>query len=401
MQKYINLNSIIALLSLCIIIAYFNKELEKTSCNHGNTESEYDQNEEEMIKVMKVSLKPNYQDFKRTIIEDPAKEYQERLDRIKRVCKNYTDSGWYQSNILPEEYNTLEDWIRSKKYSAEEIEKIKADRENMKELKLGGMDYNELKLQIEPVHKLMYCDLPKAGSSVWMKIMLFLSKGTAWKGGNVHKESMVQNSFLYSYLPDDQMEMLKSHYKFMFVRHPFERLLSGFRNKVSHIGERTFDKNVWVEIHKGNQFEMEFGKDAKVNLDLTKYNAASQMLDIESFHTFIHYLIARGPGGDHDGKVWDTRQKHWRRVIDVCKVCSIDWDFIGKTEYFNDDHNWMFKNLGILDKIGMKTDDRSVYGQNHFYQYYEGLSKETIKKLYELYRPDFELFGYEVPEGLL
>ena len=72
------------------------------------------------------------------------------MDRIKRVCKNYTDSGWYQSNILPEEYDTLEDWIKSKKYSAEETEKIKANREDMKELKLGGMDYNELKLQIEP-----------------------------------------------------------------------------------------------------------------------------------------------------------------------------------------------------------------------------------------------------------
>ena len=81
----------------------------------------------------------------------------------------------------------------------------------------------------------MYCDLPKAGSSVWMKIMLFLSQGTAWRGGNVHKESMVQNTFLYSYLPDDQIEMLKTHYKFMFVRHPFERLLSGFRNKVRFI----------------------------------------------------------------------------------------------------------------------------------------------------------------------
>lgn len=64
----------------------------------------------------------------------------------------------------------------------------------------------------------------------------------------------------------------------------------------------------------------------------------------------------------------------------------------------------MFKNLGIIGddgSLGMKEDDRSVYGQNHFYQYYEGLSKETIQKLYELYRPDFELFGYEIPEGLL
>ena len=79
--------------------------------------------------------------------------------------------------------------------------------------------------------------------------------------------------------------------------------------------ERTFDKNVWVEIHKGNEYEKDFGNEAKTHLDLTKYNAANRMLDIESFHTFIHYLIARGPGGDHDGNVWDTRQKHWRESV--------------------------------------------------------------------------------------
>ena len=114
--------------------------------------------------------------------------------------------------------------------------------------------------------------------------------------------------------------------------------------KVSHIDERTFDKNVWVEIHKGNQFEMEFGKDAKVNLDLTKYNAASRMLDIESFHTFINYLIARGPGGDHDGKVWDTRQKHWRETVQINKNDSFFRQHLKPRFIFS----WMGKEEAIL-----------------------------------------------------
>ena len=33
-----------------------------------------------------------------------------------------------------------------------------------------------------------------------------------------------------------------------------------------------------------------------------------------------------------------------------------------KTEYFNNDHNWMFSHLGVLDKLGQKQDDRNVYG---------------------------------------
>ena len=46
--------------------------------------------------------------------------------------------------------------------------------------------------------------------------------------------------------------------------------------------------------------------------------------------------------------MWETRQKHWRPYVDICKICSIDWDFIGKTEHFEQDHNYMFEKLGIL-----------------------------------------------------
>ena len=53
--------------------------------------------------------------------------------------------------------------------------------------------------------------------------------------------------------------------------------------------------------------------------------------DIESFHTFVQYLIARGPeaaAGGHFG----VRVRHWTRFYDICHFCAIDWDFIGKVE---------------------------------------------------------------------
>ena len=37
-------------------------------------------------------------------------------------------------------------------------------------------------------------------------------------------------------------------------------------------------------------------------------------MDIEGFHSFVKYLIAKGPGGN-----WGSRQRHWRRYMDVCK----------------------------------------------------------------------------------
>ena len=33
--------------------------------------------------------------------------------------------------------------------------------------------------------------------------------------------------------------------------------------------------------------------------------------------------------------------------MDLCKVCSIEWDFVGKIEYFYEDINYLIKKLGI------------------------------------------------------
>ena len=38
--------------------------------------------------------------------------------------------------------------------------------------------------------------------------------------------------YLSEWPPEEQIKMLKTYYKFMFARHPFERLLSAYRDKV-------------------------------------------------------------------------------------------------------------------------------------------------------------------------
>ena len=38
--------------------------------------------------------------------------------------------------------------------------------------------------------------------------------------------------YLSEWPPEEQIQMIKTYYKFMFVRHPLERLLSAYRDKV-------------------------------------------------------------------------------------------------------------------------------------------------------------------------
>ena len=84
-------------------------------------------------------------------------------------CKNC----WLTCNL---EFDSLEEWIESKNYTDKEKTHYTEEHDSIKNLKLGGMDYLELKLQVDESHKLLYCDIPKTGSSVWMRIMLKLTQ---------------------------------------------------------------------------------------------------------------------------------------------------------------------------------------------------------------------------------
>ena len=52
----------------------------------------------------------------------------------------------------------------SKNYTEKETNYYETNRNQIKNLRLGGMDYLELKLQVDEEHKLLYCDIPKTGS---------------------------------------------------------------------------------------------------------------------------------------------------------------------------------------------------------------------------------------------
>ena len=100
-------------------------------------------------------------------------------------------------------------------------------------------------------------------------------------------------------------------------------------------------------------------------------------MDIEGFHSFVKYLIAKGPGGN-----WGSRQRHWRRYMDVCKgkrrnsirseitindsVCSIDWNFIGKMETLNQDTEWVIEDMGVKGLAEYpKRNKTTKYDKNH------------------------------------
>ena len=133
-----------------------------------------------------------------------------------------------------------------------------------------------------------------------------------------------------------------------------------------------------------------------------------------SFPSFVQMLLARRK--KLCSKVTEGHcllDRHWRTFIAQCGFCDINYTVIAKSESFTEDLKFIeklanvdFKNIGglyrdILIKIFLIN--ILTVGSHHSSggstkelakKYFSELSLGTVKKLYEVYKVDFEMFGY-------
>lgn len=136
-------------------------------------------------------------------------------------------------------------------------------------------------------------------------------------------------------------------FKFAFVRNPFDRLVSCWQNK----------------IKKRNAFNL----------------APEVREDLYSFPRFLDYV------SEHDLTNCNVHFRMQSFLIDLNEV-----DYIGRMEHFEQDISTVFQILDLPmnevphnNKSKPLKETESVYTQKNF------------QRCYDLYRKDFQLFGYE------
>ena len=79
-------------------------------------------------------------------------------------------------------------------------------------------------IAVIPSLKILYCVMPKAASRQWRAMLYRFNTG----GGELR---------LRKFTPDQQNQMWKTYFKFTFVREPFERILSAYKDKFVSLSE--------------------------------------------------------------------------------------------------------------------------------------------------------------------
>ena len=76
------------------------------------------------------------------------------------------------------------------------------------------------------------------------------------------------------------------------------------------------------------------------------------------------------------------------------RVSLFDYDVIGNLETLAEDAALVLKMAGIGDRVNFPPIQNAT-GSRDMEHYYTQVPHEDIKRLAELYRDDYELFGYE------
>lgn len=183
--------------------------------------------------------------------------------------------------------------------------------------------------------------------------------------------------------PQRVNETIGPSFKFLFVRHPFDRLVSAFRNKIedSYAQEdgayfyKTYGRRIVERFRKSSQNDLATGEDG--------YKREP------TFPEFVDYLLFTDPA-DYD--------EHWRPVALHCHVCRFHFDYIIKYENFEQEVSVL---VGMLQRDGrlprsfhLTWENKGGTDKDTTVKYLKQLSEEQVVGLFKKYHLDFLYFGY-------
>lgn len=185
--------------------------------------------------------------------------------------------------------------------------------------------------------------------------------------------------------PDEKEDVLANYTRFMVVRHPFERLLSAFRNKFEG------------DLPSAQYFQTRIGRLIVKHL---RPHAANESLlrghDV-TFDEFIRYLLI--PELSRSYQANSSFNEHWESMARLCHPCIFKYNLIGKYETLQDDAALLLDTIGARN-VTFPTVKTSGGTAAKLISYFEDLPMRTIRNLYKLYEVDFKMFEYGLEEIL-
>lgn len=241
---------------------------------------------------------------------------------------------------------------------------------------------NPWEFLVSKKHHLVWCNVFKAGSTSWLYNFNILA---GYSRHYLARSKQVPLNLARLRYPRPSLQELRAalngSVSFLIARHPLERLLSGYRDKLQYSLPHTYHRKLGIEIIQRYR--------AKIPaLNKSRHDLSWTSMRYPTFAEFISYLLDSAREGQ-------TLDMHWRPITEFCTPCMFDFDVIAHTETLQEDQEYVIHKAGLqqIIKPEWKNEGHGITTKQ-LDKYYSLLSRSQILQLYHIYRYDFELFNY-------
>jgi len=237
----------------------------------------------------------------------------------------------------------------------------------------------------------IYCLVSKASCTSWKgTLMMLTGKITKYQSADQLPRGMVhdcKNSDEYvkrlGELPQEHIDWrFNSYFTFLFVREPFERLVSAYRDKLFE------DPGYHVDVEIVRQY-----RPHDYNASIKRYNV--------TFAEFVRYVLDQRASGR-------PLDRHWIPQSELCCVCKYRYDFIGHQETLQQDANFVVLKLKSriedaqqrrrVANVTFPADSGHRKSSDLVERMYAGVPAAHVRALYQLYESDYAIFGFQQPK---
>lgn len=231
---------------------------------------------------------------------------------------------------------------------------------------------------------LIYCRIAKVASSTWTTNLLRLDpefnkdlpESKRWLKEYGARENEAFRLYPVPKSESKRREALLRSTKFLIVRHPLDRLVSSYLDKVADTSK---EPNLLKHRDVKNSILKKAGKEIA-------------MTTIPTFPEFIDYVLEETTGlvGPRDWKGIMT----WKSYTAKCLPCDVKYDAIMKLETHTEDEKWLI-NTRNLTGISRTRDWRHLSSSHSIRtNLISQLTKAQLNGIYKNYKVDFEMFNY-------
>ncbi|XP_047501236.1 carbohydrate sulfotransferase 11-like [Penaeus chinensis] len=251
---------------------------------------------------------------------------------------------------------------------------------------------------------IVWCPIYKVASTTWLinflRLAHFNENNTAIPS-NVTKEEQDMLRLTHRYgashhaafaafpspgSPRAKARALRESVRVIIVRHPFTRILSAYRDKMTKL--------------KPLPLKYRFRDLQKAIIAKYRSPKSTDNSTFPTFAEFVQYVI----DSTEDlgtAKEW-LKVKCWRPYWVHCSVCSTDYNIIMKLETMREDEQFLIT-LSSLSELKSQATWKHLRG-NSSAQLADGffaqLTRRQMAQLYRRYQQDFELFQYDIKDYL-